>query len=137
LDKAVFGKLKRSKEKICSYIDEIRSMESLAQKVTGAYGEELLRRYDKNKREYNNKQPGIIDDIDVIKDELQAEYTEYNRLRRLAFDSVRAIDDPVAQRIIRYRYIRNMKWEDIADKVGLCERQLRNIRDKYSPKDDK
>ena len=106
-------------------------MESLAQKVTGAYGEELLHGYDKNKREYNNKQPGIIDDIDVIKDELQAEYTEYNRLRRLAFDSVRAIDDPVAQRIIRYRYIRNMKWEDIADKVGLCERQLRNIRDKY------
>ena len=131
MDKAVFDALKRSQEKVYNYIDEIRSMESLALKVTGVYGEELLYGYDKNKREYNNKQPGIIDDIDVVKDELQAEYTEYNRLRRLAFDSVRSISDPVAQRIIRYRYIRDMKWEEIADKVGLCERQLRNIRDKY------
>ena len=103
-------------------------MESLAQKVTSVYGEELLRK--KDKYSYDDRQPGIIDDVDEIKAELQAELGEYNKLRRAAYESVRAIKDPVAQRIIRYRYIRDMKWEEIADKVGLCERQLRNIHDR-------
>lgn len=128
MDKTIFDKFKVSKERIDCYIDEIRSMESLAQKVTSVYGEELLRK--KDKYNYGDRQPGIIDDVDVIKEELREEYIRYNKLRKAAYDSVRSIEDPVAQRIIRYRYIRDMKWEEIADKVGLCERQLRNIHDK-------
>lgn len=46
------------------------------------------------------------------------------------YDKIEALEDEQEKRLLKYRYIRGYRWEDIADKMGYSVRQVFNIHRK-------
>ena len=45
----------------------------------------------------------------------------------ILYDKIEALEDEQEKRLLKYRYIRGYRWEDIADKMGYSVRQVFNI----------
>lgn len=46
------------------------------------------------------------------------------------YEKIEALEDEQEKRLLKYRYIRGYRWEDIADKMGYSVRQVYNIHNK-------
>jgi DNA-directed RNA polymerase specialized sigma subunit len=46
------------------------------------------------------------------------------------YEKIEILDDEQEKRLLKYRYIRGYRWEDIADKMGYSVRQVYNIHNK-------
>lgn len=46
------------------------------------------------------------------------------------YDRIETLEDEQEKRLLKYRYIRGCRWEDIADKMGYTVRQIFNIHNK-------
>lgn len=43
------------------------------------------------------------------------------------YDKIETLEDEQEKRLLKYRYIRGYRWEDIADRMGYSTRQIFNI----------
>lgn len=59
-------------------------------------------------------------------------YYRYQKVNICAelYDKIEAMEDEQEKRLLKYRYIRGCRWEDIADKMGYSVRQVFNIHSK-------
>ncbi len=66
-------------------------------------------------------------------------YYRYQKVKICSelYDKIEALDDEQEKRLLKYRYIRGCRWEDIAYKMGYSVRQVFNVHNKalYSIKD--
>ncbi|WP_313184053.1 hypothetical protein [Lacrimispora sp.] len=46
------------------------------------------------------------------------------------YDKIEALEDEQGKRLMKYRYIRGCRWEEIADKMDYSTRQIFNIHSK-------
>ena len=59
-------------------------------------------------------------------------YYRYQKIKICTelYDKVEALEDEQEKRLLKYRYIRGYRWEEIADKMGYSIRQIFNIHSK-------
>ena len=59
-------------------------------------------------------------------------YYRYQKVKSCSvlYDKIEALEDEQEKRILKYRYIRGYRWEEIADKMGYSIRQIFNIHSK-------
>jgi DNA-directed RNA polymerase specialized sigma subunit len=59
-------------------------------------------------------------------------YYRYQKLKSCSvlYDKIESLEDEQEKRILKYRYIRGYRWEEIADKMGYSIRQIFNIHSK-------
>lgn len=59
-------------------------------------------------------------------------YYRYKKVKICSelYDKIETLEDEQEKRLIKYRYIRGFRWEDIADKMGYSIRQVFNINNK-------
>lgn len=59
-------------------------------------------------------------------------YYRYQKVKNCVnlYDKIEALEDEQEKRLLKYRYLRGWRWEDIADKMGYSVRQVFNIHTK-------
>ncbi|MDR1770369.1 MAG: hypothetical protein LBS02_07015 [Hungatella sp.] len=59
-------------------------------------------------------------------------YYRYHKVKICVelYDKIELLEEEQEKRLLKYRYIRWCRWEDIADKMGYSDRQIFNIHKK-------
>lgn len=59
-------------------------------------------------------------------------YYRYKKVKICSelYDKIETLEDEQKKRLMKYRYIRGYRWEDIADKMGYSVRQVFNIHER-------
>lgn len=70
----------------------------------------------------------IVDTIVDLERKIQEEVDEYISLEKDLRDAIKAVENPIYRAFLKYRYLENMHYEDIAAKMGYSVRQIYNIR---------
>jgi DNA-directed RNA polymerase specialized sigma24 family protein len=70
----------------------------------------------------------IICTIVDLERKIQEEVNEYVSLEKELRDAIKAVENPVYRTFLKCRYLENMRYEDIAEKMGYSLRQIYNIR---------
>ncbi len=62
----------------------------------------------------------------------KAIYYRYQKVKICSelYDKIEALENEQGKRLMKYRYIRDYRWEVIADKMGYSVRQIFNIHNK-------
>ena len=66
----------------------------------------------------------IIDLENKIKEEIREYIAETTRIR----EAINQVENPTYKAFLKYRYLENMTYNQIAEKMGYSERQIYNIR---------
>lgn len=104
-------------EKISDLIDEIELLRSKALKVTPTLS-------DMPKGSGTSDKSGVIDKyLDMVGD-LEHEIKRLYNVKREVEHLISTIDDWTVERIMRLRYIDNLRWEDICCRVNYSWRQV-------------
>ena len=65
-----------------------------------------------------------ITEIERLDDELTKELLKLRNKRLAIIDAINTLQDPVLQVLVEYRYIDNMRWEEICTKMYYSWRQV-------------
>lgn len=104
-------------EKISDFIDEIVTLKLKVEKVTPTLS-------DMQHGSGTSDKSGIIDTyLDMIND-MEKEVRRLQETRREVEYLISTIDDWTVERIMRLRYIDNLRWEDICCRVNYSWRQV-------------
>lgn len=59
-------------------------------------------------------------------------YYRYQKIKNCVnlYDKIEELENEQEKRLLKYRYLRGWRWEDIADKMGYSIRQVFNIHKK-------
>lgn len=106
----------KATEKIQDLIDEIALLQSKVQKVTPTLS-------DMPMGTGTDKSVIIATYLDMIK-ELEIEVKNLRESKRDVEHLISTIDDWAVERIMRLRYIDNLRWEDICCRVNYSWRQV-------------
>lgn len=107
----------RASEKIADLNDEIAIMQSKVNKITPTLS-------DMPKGSGVSDKSSIIDTyLDMISD-MKFEVQHLRELKREVEYLISTIDDWTVERIMRLRYVENLRWEDICCKVNYSWRQV-------------
>lgn len=68
-----------------------------------------------------------VDEAVDLNMEIQQKEAELIELQSRAKAFIDTLDKPLTRKVMRYRYLRCMKWEEIADLMGYVEGYLRQI----------
>jgi DNA-directed RNA polymerase specialized sigma subunit len=77
-----------------------------------------------NTHGYDKKYVSVLKDLNH-----KVFYYRYQKIKSCVnlYDKIEALDDEQEKRLIKYRYIRGYRWDDIAEKMGYSVRQVFNI----------
>lgn len=75
----------------------------------------------------SNNSMRYVDEAVDLNREIQQKEAELIELQTRAKAFIDTLDKPLTRKVMRYRYLRCMKWEAIADMLGYVEGYLRQI----------
>lgn len=75
----------------------------------------------------DNKAGKYIDAAADLHREILEKEADLMRLQSDAEEFIETVDDSLAKKVLRYRYLKCMKWSDIAELLGYVEGYLREI----------
>ena len=70
----------------------------------------------------------IVDSIVDLEIKIQEEVNDYLSLEQDLRDAIKAVENPTYRLFLKYRYLENMSYDMIAEKMGYSVRQIYNIR---------
>ena len=68
--------------------------------------------------------PRAVEQILEAQQELQAQIEQCNTIRREVVDVIEQITNPRDKEILRRRYLLGQRWEEIAEQMSYCVRQI-------------
>jgi DNA-directed RNA polymerase specialized sigma24 family protein len=70
----------------------------------------------------------IVDTIVDLEMKIQEEVNEYVSLEKDLREAIKTVENPIHRTFLKYRYLENMSYDEIAEKMGYSVRQIYNIR---------
>ncbi|GEM_PF-5526815 len=107
--------------------NQLKYLVSLKAAIVEAEDEVQMIQKEMNIHGYDKKYVSTLNDL---KEKII--YYRYQRVKICIelYDKIEAQEDEQEKRLLKYRYIRGYRWEDIADKIGYSVRQVFNIHTK-------
>ncbi|ASN71558.1 hypothetical protein 10S8_2 [uncultured Caudovirales phage] len=104
--------------------EQLKSLVALNAAIAEA-GEEIQTiQKEINTYGYDEKYSSALNDL-----KQKTIYYRYQKVKNCVnlYDKIEALEDEQEKRLLKYRYLRGWRWEDIADKMGYSVRQVFNI----------
>ena len=107
--------------------NQLNSLVSLKAAIAEAEEEVQMIQKEMNIHVYDKKYVSSLNDL---KEKII--YYRYQKVKICIelYDKIEALEDEQEKRLLKYRYIRGYRWEDIAEKMGYSIRQVFNIHNK-------
>ena len=70
---------------------------------------------------------GLMDEYIKLDEKLIARQMEIAKRKNEIYDVINTLDSPDQRVVIGYKYLDNLEWIDIAEKMGYCKKYVQNI----------
>ena len=110
---------------INSKLEELYSLKAMAEKVTTTYQSDMVDgSRDVHKRE------GIICKIIDLQNEINSDIDQLVDLKIAIRQIIESIPDMEGRTVLNLRYVRLLKWQEVADTMGYSLRRVHNFHDR-------
>ena len=110
---------------INSKLEELYSLKAMAEKVTTTYQSDMVDgSRDVHKRE------GIICKIIDLQDEINSDIDQLVDLKIAIRQIIESLPDMEGRTVLNLRYVRLLKWQEVADTMGYSLRRVHNFHDR-------
>ena len=109
---------------INSKLEELYSLKAMAEKVTTTYQSDMVDgSRDVHKRE------GIICKIIDLQNEINSDIDQLVDLKIAIRQIIESLPDMEGRTVLNLRYVRLLKWQEVADTMGYSLRRVHNFHD--------
>jgi DNA-directed RNA polymerase specialized sigma subunit len=110
---------------INSKLEELYSLKAMAEKVTTTYQSDMVDgSRDVHKRE------GIICKIIDLQNEINSDIDQLVDLKIAIRQIIESLPDMEGRTVLNLRYVRLLKWQEVADTMGYSPRRVHNFHDR-------
>lgn len=110
---------------INSKLEELYSLKAMAEKVTTTYQSDMVDgSRDVHKRE------GIICKIIDLQNEINSDIDQLVDLKISIRQIIESLPDMEGRTVLNLRYVRLLKWQEVADTMGYSLRRVHNFHDR-------
>ena len=110
---------------INSKLEELHSLKAMAEKVTTTYQSDMVDgSRDVHKRE------GIICKIIDLQNEINSDIDQLVDLKISIRQIIESLPDMEGRTVLNLRYVRLLKWQEVADTMGYSLRRVHNFHDR-------
>ena len=110
---------------INSKLEELYSLKAMAEKVTTTYQSDMVDgSRDVHKRE------GIICKIIDLQNEINSDIDQLVDLKIAIRQIIESLPDMEGRTVLNLRYVRLLKWQEVADTMGYSLRRVHNFHDR-------
>ena len=110
---------------INSKLEELYSLKAMAEKVTTTYQSDMVDgSRDVHKRE------GIICKIIDLQNEINSNIDQLVDLKISIRQIIESLPDMEGRTVLNLRYVRLLKWQEVADTMGYSLRRVHNFHDR-------
>ena len=110
---------------INSKLEELYSLKAMAEKVTTTYQSDMVDGSpDVHKRE------GIICKIIDLQNEINSDIDQLVDLKISIRQIIESLPDMEGRTVLSLRYVRLLKWQEVADTMGYSLRRVHNFHDR-------
>ena len=110
---------------INSKLEELHSLKAMAEKVTTTYQSDMVDgSRDVHKRE------GIICKIIDLQNEIKSDIDQLVDLKIAIRQIIESLPDMEGRTVLSLRYVRLLKWQEVADTMGYSLRRVHNFHDR-------
>ena len=110
---------------INSKLEELHSLKAMAEKVTTTYQSDMVDgSRDVHKRE------GIICKIIDLQNEINSDIDQLVDLKISIRQIIESLPDMEGRTVLSLRYVRLLKWQEVADTMGYSLRRVHNFHDR-------
>ena len=110
---------------INSKLEELHSLKAMAEKVTTTYQSDMVDgSRDVHKRE------GIICKIIDLQNEINSDIDQLVDLKIAIRQIIESLPDMEGRTVLNLRYVRLLKWQEVADTMGYSLRRVHNFHDR-------
>lgn len=110
---------------INSKLEELYSLKAMAEKVTTTYQSDMVDgSRDVHKRE------GIICKIIDLQNEINSDIDQLVDLKISIRQIIESLPDMEGRTVLSLRYVRLLKWQEVADTMGYSLRRVHNFHDR-------
>ena len=110
---------------INSKLEELYSLKAMAEKVTTTYQSDMVDgSRDVHKRE------GIICKIIDLQNEINSDIDRLVDLKISIRQIIESLPDMEGRTVLNLRYVRLLKWQEVADTMGYSLRRVHNFHDR-------
>ena len=110
---------------INSKLEELYSLKAMAEKVTTTYQSDMVDgSRDVHKRE------GIICKIIDLQNEINSDIDQLVDLKIAIRQIIESLPDMEGRTVLNLRYVRLLKWQEVADAMGYSLRRVHNFHDR-------
>ena len=110
---------------INSKLEELYSLKAMAEKVTTTYQSDMVDgSRDVHKRE------GIICKIIDLQNEINSDIDQLVDLKIAIRQIIESLPDMEGRTVLNLRYVRLLKWQEVADTMGYSLRRVYNFHDR-------
>lgn len=120
--KEYLSRVRRLQREIAANAEQIQRMRAMAERTTAAYGE-----HSGGGGGAPDRRAELVAGIVDMERALERDNAEMIRIWRRANAEIDRLPREAHRTILKMRYLGNMSWARIAEKMGYCERQVRRI----------
>lgn len=122
----------QKKEYLCSYRKALRREEGILDEIQELRMNKMFPSVANDGMPRGSEQSDLSDYIvalDEMIEELKNERLERVKLRQRIERDIRALDNEDEQEVLRLRYIKGLKWEEVAVEMGYSRRRITQIHE--------